>query len=558
MPRPSKQALANRKRARDATSGKIISSSDSGDNVNSISYSTVGNNITIPENSTEEDWQLWDSYTGSQLAKKSLPLLVDNGSSSKRPRNGHYNKNSSTTEWRRRVEASKIKDNEKLTYFGFKIVNNNIGQEQQHVAHTKRELAKIRLIYNSLYKFTEPVMNKRQENSEVNAYNFSRYSAVKYYFEKRLEGFNKGDASKAAAKFHWENASKFYRPNAIVCWAKEFLENEKLSEHSQGAHTKRLSLLSDNDIKKEILDFIIKTAPAQRKLDLFLEYINNEVIPSSLGVPGTITKTTLAAYLEKWGYSYRENKKAIFFDGHEREDVVAYRNDWSQRMVQYMELSEFYEGDNMETVLEPVIEQGKQKIVFVTHDESTFYANDGKNNLWLAEGETLIRKKGQGSSLMVSEFQCPCHGTMRDKGWIARTFLKAGVGRDGWWTSAEMINQLKNDAIPLFNMLHPGCTAVFLFDNSSNHSAYADDALVASRMPLNERIWKEDEKFQFRDTEAKLTDGTMLRQSFFYEKTTRVKTSRGGMATKKDRYFKGIISLNSFEIVIMHYLANTI
>lgn len=40
-------------------------------------------------------------------------------------------------------------------------------------------------------------------------------------------------------------------------------------------------------------------------------------------------------------------------------------------------------------------------------------------------------------------------------------------------------------AIPIFETLHPDCTAVFAFDNSSNHSAFASDPLIAKRMNLN-------------------------------------------------------------------------
>ncbi len=40
-------------------------------------------------------------------------------------------------------------------------------------------------------------------------------------------------------------------------------------------------------------------------------------------------------------------------------------------------------------------------MIFVTHDECTFYANDGKNDIWLEEGENYIRKKKVGASIMV-------------------------------------------------------------------------------------------------------------------------------------------------------------
>ena len=36
--------------------------------------------------------------------------------------------------------------------------------------------------------------------------------------------------------------------------------------------------------------------------------------------------------------------------------------------------------------------------------------------------------------------------------------------------------------IPIFAQMHPNCVGVFCFDQSSNHAAMAEDALVASRM----------------------------------------------------------------------------
>jgi hypothetical protein len=44
--------------------------------------------------------------------------------------------------------------------------------------------------------------------------------------------------------------------------------------------------------------------------------------------------------------------------------------------------------------------------------------------------------------------------------------------------------QLMEKAIPIFEACFPGCQALFLFDNSSNHDCFSSDALVAARMNL--------------------------------------------------------------------------
>ena len=112
-----------------------------------------------------------------------------------------------------------------------------------------------------------------------------------------------------------------------------------------------------------------------------------------------------------------------------------------------------------------------------------------------------------------------------------------------------MVAQLKDDVIELFDLLHPGCTAVFLFDNSSNHSAYADDALVASRMTLNEKLSPIEDKYQFRDTSVKLSSGEIIQQSFYYEKTETLRNRKGKSVVRKERYFKGKIYTKYLYIV---------
>lgn len=56
-------------------------------------------------------------------------------------------------------------------------------------------------------------------------------------------------------------------------------------------------------------------------------------------------------------------------------------------------------------------------IIPVTHDESTFYANDQRKQRWVhaSEGAVPLRK-GEGNSLMASDFCCPeLGGFLRSK-----------------------------------------------------------------------------------------------------------------------------------------------
>ena len=94
---------------------------------------------------------------------------------------------------------------------------------------------------------------------------------------------------------------------------------------------------------------------------------------------------------------------------------------------------------------------------------------------------------------MVSDFLTPDDGRLRyqdsttDKIERACQIITYGSGKndDGYWTAEKMVAQVKEKGIPIFEKRFPNKKAIFAFDNSSGHAAFAEDALVASRMNLN-------------------------------------------------------------------------
>ena len=66
--------------------------------------------------------------------------------------------------------------------------------------------------------------------------------------------------------------------------------------------------------------------------------------------------------------------------------------------------------------------------------------------------------------------------------WEARKIIYPGTNGDAWWDTNQLITQICNDAIPTFEAAHPGCQALFVFDQSSAHASLAPDALRAWEM----------------------------------------------------------------------------
>jgi len=83
----------------------------------------------------------------------------------------------------------------------------------------------------------------------------------------------------------------------------------------------------------------------------------------------------------------------------------------------------------------------------------------------------------------------------------------------GYWCGDDVLFQLEH-AITLFEVKHPGCKGLWLFDNSTGHNKMASDALLTSRMNL-----EPGGQFpsQLRTTTYKGVDGSNVEQSFVFK-----------------------------------------
>ena len=73
--------------------------------------------------------------------------------------------------------------------------------------------------------------------------------------------------------------------------------------------------------------------------------------------------------------------KDIYFDGHERPDVLDYRQEFLAEMAQLEQWMPIPSDNDIMVLIEPNLNKGDKRHILVTHDESVFYANDSKKNL---------------------------------------------------------------------------------------------------------------------------------------------------------------------------------
>ena len=192
----------------------------------------------------------------------------------------------------------------------------------------------------------------------------------------------------------------------------------------------------------------------------------------------------------------------MYFDGHEREDVVEYRRIYLRKLevLQSTHLSPpTCSGGSTEEIIGS--DSAEKRLVLIYHDESSFHANEGQLWQWTEQDKLALRPKGQGRGLMVSDFIEEHNGYLRlapeehaiaklahpNLPMEARIIFKFGAQGDGYWNSDHFIAQVE-DAIKIAEFKYPASDndLVFLFDQSSGHCAYSSDALIAHKMNVND------------------------------------------------------------------------
>jgi hypothetical protein len=227
-------------------------------------------------------------------------------------------------------------------------------------------------------------------------------------------------------------------------------------------------------------------------------------------VQDTLSRRTAVKWLQKMGYKLQDVRKGVYKDGHERVDVVEYRQEQflpalkelENRMVRW-ELIESNGGEELRMVYPTNLPVGVKPIVLIVHDESTFNANDGRSKIWIKDDHIPLKKKSRGKGIMVSDFLTPGGRLQVPEGTNLILDSEYGIqpegpkrldshratcsieyGGDTWWDGDQLVDQVLQLAIPIFEVAFPDCQALFLFDNATSHSAYTKDALRASAMNL--------------------------------------------------------------------------
>ena len=248
-----------------------------------------------------------------------------------------------------------------------------------------------------------------------------RFVSIRGYCLYLLEGKSRIEASQNVSKVVFGKGK--FAASQIRKWFNLMSTNQELPISNRGKHSKVAKLLWDEDFSSKCIQWLRTSKPEKRGPLQLKKYIEEVVLPSLTGNDrNTISKETCSRYMKEWGFEYKPFTQNIYMDGHERNDVVEYRREFVARMIERRKSMTNYDEDL--NPIQPNLSNGARRIVLVCQDESTYYTNDLSSSIWMEEGHPILRKKGQGQAIMVSDLICDCHGPLRIKEEHARVKIK--------------------------------------------------------------------------------------------------------------------------------------
>lgn len=290
----------------------------------------------------------------------------------------------------------------------------------------------------------------------------------------------------------------------VRSWRKEFLmDPDGYGEEHRGKHL-RYQLINDEQYRDQALEWVRNnnnvTGQKNMTASDFCSWLNSTLLPEVRRyhphLPETITVRTAVRWLRLLGFEPMSSKKGLFFDGHERSDVVEYRKQYLRRL-EIISLSHSPPPLCDDEIPDGVFGPQRKNCVLLFHDECIYHSNDDQNWMWGEKGKQPIKPKGAGRGIMVSDFVDEHNGLLAltdaefqagkekfpDLKRKARVLLKYGIENEGYWNSNKFIAQVL-DVIKIVKIKYPvECYDVFwLFDQSSGHTAFAEDALNANKM----------------------------------------------------------------------------
>ncbi|KAG2159097.1 uncharacterized protein EDB93DRAFT_1237838 [Suillus bovinus] len=225
------------------------------------------------------------------------------------------------------------------------------------------------------------------------------------------------EASRDTAQAHQKAA---HTARLLCKWARSFVEHHgNLPMNLYGSWN--VSLLDKGDLAEAIHRHLQSIGKYVRAQDI-VDYLAQPNVQQKHGLKKTISLATAQQWMHMMDFRWTKSPSGQYVDGHERDDVVTYRQ--KKFLLSIAEL--FIHMRTWKDGLEEASDEPRP--------HTQLY--------WVHGNETAKpRPKGEGASLMVADFVSADYGWLRSSCGeeAARILFRAGKSQDSYFTNASIL-----------------------------------------------------------------------------------------------------------------------
>jgi hypothetical protein len=323
------------------------------------------------------------------------------------------------------------------------VIEDEVASAQKHVENLKEQAAIASAIISTI-EASEQALNaltfrdtpalrkalhglqKKTKDRSIDLFFRARITSMVETINLFLDpdlGFNWRKASEVAARAQGRNMN---HARNLRSWIHRFLSSGDLPMHHYGEF--HSSMLDDEDFSNDLQAYLLEISAKDQYISPthVVDFVQTSEVQRRFqhraGGPSekvAISERTAQRWLKRLDWRYGLKKKGMYIDGHERDDVVAYRKAFCKRWKEYEKrmVIHDYSGNVIREPTYFAVPQGLRfRLIVVTHDESTFYARDRRKAYWQnTKAVPKPERKGEGESLMVSEFLTSEWGRLIDQ-----------------------------------------------------------------------------------------------------------------------------------------------
>ena len=286
-------------------------------------------------------------------------------------------------------------------------------------------------------------------------------------------------------------------------WALDFETTTYIQESKRGRHSKTKTPINDEsfclEFKAHVKENTRKRGEANLTAAELVKWVNARL---NLEGQDCYSERTVVNWLHATGFKVTESRKGIYFDGHERPDVVEDRARFIKEYEEY-----YQDAVKVDPTTLDITDKDK-KYLLISQDEKIHHSNDVQARHWDDGNMNFPPSKSQGRTVMTSDFVEPIGGFLEysEEVWsdminsedVQNQILASGGGRkgecrarragkildvrvDGYYDSSSCTPDFVK-AVKVSKANYPLLIPVIVTDWSPIHGSFGSDALNAAKM----------------------------------------------------------------------------